>query len=58
MKYHLYRIVGKAHLTYEEMLTVLSEIEATLNSRPIAPLSEDPNDLNYLTPGHFLVGTP
>lgn len=31
-KYHMNRIVGKAHLIFEEMATVLCEIEAILNS--------------------------
>ena len=32
-------------------------IESCLNSRPIAPVSNDPEDFSYLTPGHFLIGT-
>jgi len=35
---------------------ILCEIKAILNSRPFLSLS-DPNDLAYLNPGHFLIGT-
>jgi len=50
------RIVGKAHLIFKEMQTTLCEIEAIFNSRPLLLLSAGPNDLAYLSPGHFLVG--
>jgi hypothetical protein len=39
-KYHLKRIVGKATLSYEELLTVLAHVEACLNSRPVIPMSD------------------
>ncbi|XP_043481754.1 uncharacterized protein LOC122510878 [Leptopilina heterotoma] len=58
VKYHLRRIIGLQKFTFEEFYTLLTQIEATLNSRPIAPLSEDAGDFAYLTPGHFLIGAP
>ncbi|XP_044314723.1 uncharacterized protein LOC123037545 [Drosophila rhopaloa] len=36
----------------------LASIEASLNSHPLAPMSEEPADLLAFTPGHFLVGWP
>ncbi|XP_071653077.1 uncharacterized protein [Temnothorax longispinosus] len=57
VKHHLRRVVGSATLTYEEMATLLSQIEACLNSRPLQALSDDPEDVAALTPGHFLIGT-
>ncbi|XP_057339392.1 uncharacterized protein LOC130676900 [Microplitis mediator] len=58
IKFHLIRTIGESLLTYDQLATVLTQIEAVLNSRPIAPLSEDPADLTALTPGHFLIGEP
>lgn len=57
-KTHLRRVIGETVLTYEELDTVFCKIEAVLNSRPLCPLSSDPNDLEVLSPGHFLIGQP
>ena len=54
VKHHLKRVVGDHTLTFEELSTVLVEIEACLNSRPLGALSSDLDDLRALTPSHFL----
>jgi len=55
-KTHLKRVIGQSLLTFEELATVLIQIEACLNSRPICQMSSTPMDLQPLTPGHFLIG--
>lgn len=55
-KLHLYCAIGNAYLTFEELQTLLCKIKTILNSRSQTLLSDDPNDLSYITPGHFLIG--
>ncbi|XP_077266386.1 uncharacterized protein LOC143899738 [Temnothorax americanus] len=57
-KRHLIKMTKDSHLRYEELETLLIQIEAILNSRPLTPVSSDSNDFIFLTPGHFLIGAP
>ncbi|XP_065223148.1 uncharacterized protein LOC135847518 [Planococcus citri] len=58
-KYHFKRVVGNQILTFEEMATILIQIEAILNSRPLTPLSSpDETHFEVLTPAHLLIGRP
>ncbi|XP_055629519.1 uncharacterized protein LOC129770600 [Toxorhynchites rutilus septentrionalis] len=56
-KNHLLKVLGESVATPEDMSTLLVQVEGCLNSRPLTQMSEDPNDLEPLTPAHFLIGT-
>jgi hypothetical protein len=51
-------VVGKQTLTDEVLLTVMAEVEALLNSRPLTHVSTHLSDEEALTPNHFLLGRP
>ena len=40
-------------ISFKEFTTVLTTIEACINTRPLSALSNDPSDIQVLTPSHF-----
>lgn len=49
-------VLGTASLNFEELTTILTEVEAVLNSRPLSYVYNDADEPQPLTPAHFLVG--
>ena len=43
-------------LTDDVLITTMCLVEQTLNARPLNSVSDDPDDLEALTPNHFLMG--
>ena len=52
----LYAILGNRRLTDEILLTTFCLVEKSLNNRPLTSVSSDANNLDALTPNHFLLG--
>ena len=50
------KTLGRAHVTLASLQTIIVEIEAHLNIRPLTYVSSDLNDLEPLTPSHLLYG--
>ena len=55
-KLHIQQMIGNTSLNAIELQTILTEIEATLNSRPLTYPYTDIKDGPPLTPSHFLCG--
>lgn len=53
----LKRILGKSALSFEELYTVLVEVEAVINSRPITFVYNDHNEPDPLSPSNFIIGS-
>ena len=59
VKKHLRSAIGESKLSFEELTTVLVQVEACLNSRPLVPVTTlDDDGIEVLTPGHFLIFKP
>jgi hypothetical protein len=58
MKYHLRQTLSTHIAIYEELCTLLAEIETCVNSKPLFALSNDPLNTTFLSPGHFVIGEP
>jgi len=52
---HLRHVIGKESLSEEALATVAAEVEFVVNQRPLVPVSDDPSDLNAISPNDLLV---
>jgi len=50
------KTLGRAHINLITLQTVVSEVEAMLNDRPLTHISDDITDPKPLTPAHLLHG--
>nr|XP_047142846.1 uncharacterized protein LOC124817096 [Hydra vulgaris] len=55
VKITMKKTIGKSHLSYEELETMLCEIKSVINSRPLFYMSEDDTE-EALTPYHLMYG--
>lgn len=54
----LKKVYKSATLTIFELYTLLCQVEAILNSRPMFAHSNDSRDPQAITPGHFMINRP
>ena len=52
----MYAVLGNRSVTEDVPSTTMCIVEQTMNTRPLTSVSSDANDLEALTPNHFLLG--
>ena len=50
------KVLGRTFVSLTSLQTIVTEIEAVLNDRPITYMSSDVSDPEPLTPAHLLYG--
>ncbi|XP_002741926.1 uncharacterized protein LOC100373242 [Saccoglossus kowalevskii] len=52
----LKKVLGKACVTFDELQTILTEVESVINDRPLTHIASHADDLVPLTPSHLMIG--
>jgi len=55
---HLNHLLQEQHVSDESLSTIITEVKFLVNSRPLVPNSDSPDDLSALTPNDILVVKP
>ena len=58
VKSSLKKTLHNSQVEKVELITIITEIEGIINSRPLTFVSDVPSDQGPLTPAHFLLGKP
>ena len=53
----LKRVIGRSSLTFDELHTLLIEVESVINARPLTYIYDNSEGVSYpLTPSHLIYG--
>ncbi len=57
VKLSLKKAIGRSTVTYDELATILTEVESIINARPITYVYDDQESVSYaLSPSHLIYG--